>query len=179
MIVQYIAALDAICARTPKKDRGADQAMLVLISRMLMTLPGKRHEIDAEAKAEAYAAAVEDVPIWAVEQAIRGWYRGAYGPSHDYEWAPAPATLRALALSEAWKIGGQAKRLQLVLNATGRPEFSEGHRAGMIERVTKLFSRLPERLPRMPVRTDYASRALADLGSRRQSPPQDEPPEAA
>jgi len=170
LISRHIGALDAICDRTPKGDRASDKAMLVLISKMLLTLPGKRQEVDVEAKGEAYAAALEDVPVWAVDQAIRGWYRGSYGPQHDYEWAPAPATLRAFAMQESWKVAGQREKLQSILIAEPRKEYSKEHCARMAERVTVILRAAGRSMTKPEMLTadkDYATRAIADLRGRK------------
>ncbi len=57
LISRHIAALDEICARTAKNDRASDKAMLVMISKMLVTLAGKRGEVDLDAKGRAYLIA--------------------------------------------------------------------------------------------------------------------------
>lgn len=167
LIVRHIASLDRLCAQTPDRDRASDQAMLVLISKMLMTLPSKQNEVAAEAKADAYAAALDDVPVWAIDAAIRGWYRGSYGPGHDYEWAPAPATLRKLSMAEAWRVSGDAAKLRNILLAEPRREFTEEHRAAMVDRVTRLVGSMRHGTSKPVPDLNYSARSLADLEARR------------
>jgi hypothetical protein len=47
-----------------------------------------------KARGEAYLDALDDVPPWAMAEAIRKWHRGECGPDHNYRFAPAPAELR-------------------------------------------------------------------------------------
>jgi hypothetical protein len=125
-------------AQTPEADKTADQMMLVAISKMFKALAGsKKQEGEAEVKAEAYAIALEDVPSWAIVAAVRGWYRGAYGPDHDYAWPPAPAVLRAAAISEAKKLRGRVVELRNLLDVPVRPEYSDVYRAEMLERLSQ------------------------------------------
>ncbi len=94
--------------------------------------------------------------MWSVDQAIRGWYRGAYGSEYDYEWAPAPATLRSLASQEAWKVKGQREALQSILSAEPRKEYSAEHCATMVDKVTKLLRKVGYIKPEIwAARKDY------------------------
>lgn len=66
--------------------------------------------------------ALEDVPYWAVEGAIRLWYRGAAGNDergnpYDCSWAPAPADLRRIALQIGSDLHSRIKYLEYVLSA--------------------------------------------------------------
>ena len=75
----------------PEADDAYAQKTLVAVSKMLMTLAGRdAGGMAGEARGEAYMAALEDIPYWAVEEAIRHWYRGECG-AHDYRWPPDPA----------------------------------------------------------------------------------------
>jgi hypothetical protein len=136
----YIEKLEGILAQTPETDKTADQVMLVTVTKMLKALAGsKRQEGEAEVKAEAYAVALEDVPAWAICAAARGWYRGAYGPDHDYAWPPAPAVLRELAISEAKRLKGRAIELRNLLAAPVRPEYSNAYRFEMLARLEQVL----------------------------------------
>lgn len=140
LILSYVLSLDALCERTPQTDKAADQAMLVILSKMLNVLAGsKKQESENEHKAEAYAMAIEDISAWAIESAVRGWYRGAYGPKHDYAWPPAPAVLRGLALFEAGKIQGRAIELRKLLEAEIRPDYTDEYRGTMLGRLVDVM----------------------------------------
>ena len=84
----------------------------------MMVLPSSQAgEESSDARAEAYMAALEDVPSWAVDAAIRGWYRSEYGAGYNYRWAPGPAELRTVAYLEAWKVKERIRDLERVLEA--------------------------------------------------------------
>jgi hypothetical protein len=139
-ISNYIEKLEAIYAQTPETDTTADQIMLVTITKMLKSLAGsKKQEAESEVKAEAFSVALEDVPAWAIVAAVRGWYRGAYGPDYDYAWPPAPAVLRAAAVSEAQKLRGRMVELRNLLEAPVRPEYSTEYCVETLERLRRLM----------------------------------------
>lgn len=116
-------SLNLSLQQTPEAEEGWAIKVAETASKLLMTLGGdKRSEIAAEAKGEAYAIVLEDVPWWAVEAAARAWYRGACGNDekgqpYDYKWPPDPATLRKLAMEHVWKIKGRILELQDMLDA--------------------------------------------------------------
>ena len=72
--------------------------MLIELTKMMLMMPAPtQNEASAEARGEAFLAALEDMPVWAVRSAIRRWYRGDAGTDEpgepfDYHWCPAPAT---------------------------------------------------------------------------------------
>lgn len=83
-----------------------EKAKLVLITKMLLAMAGgPTTEAAAEARGEAYLCALEGLPAWAVDEAIRRWHRADIGQldgisptSIDYRWASPPGILRAIAL---------------------------------------------------------------------------------
>ncbi len=92
--------------------------MLELLTRLLLAKPARRATEDAaEATGDAYMDALDDVPTWAVAEAIRHWHRGECGEDHDYTWAPGTATLRRLALSQAFRIRTRIAELTPMLSA--------------------------------------------------------------
>jgi hypothetical protein len=145
MLRQHVAALNKSCSMTPEADAGAEAATLVIVTKMLLALAGQRtSETGAEAKGEAYMAALDDIPAWAVDEAVRGWYRGSSRQldprqPHDFRYAPAPAVLRRLAKIEAFKVKGRAIALQALIDAEPKIEYSEEHCATMRERIAGLF----------------------------------------
>lgn len=115
--------------------------VLGLVARLLQALPLKNQsELAGEAKAEAYMIAVEDMPDWAVRQAVREWYRGAYGDEHNYTFAPAPAVLRKLSMIERFKVAGRAKALGELLEAIPTIEYSDEHKADMMRRIADVVA---------------------------------------
>ena len=118
VMTAHVAALAPLLTETPKKGDDWAKATIVLVTKMLMVLPAAQSSSEAmEARAEAYMAALEDIPAWAVEAAVRGWYRSEYGPDYKYRWAPVPAELRAVSFLETWKVKERIRDLSRVLEA--------------------------------------------------------------
>ena len=94
---RHIRELEALCGPTPIDSSEAEGAMLIELAKMMLVLPtASQNEASAEARAEAYLVALDDVPVWAVRSAIRLWHRGecgkdARGEPFDYHWPPAAA----------------------------------------------------------------------------------------
>jgi len=132
-------------ARTPADDPHAEGVMLIDLTNMMLVLPAARqNEVSAEARGEAYLAALDDLPPWALRAAIRRWYRGDAGTDergdpYDYHWAPAPAELRRIALLELWRVKSRAADLRRLLSAEPLLEYSEEHCHTMRMRLAALM----------------------------------------
>ncbi len=143
-IERHLAELRPLLDQTPIASADLEAATLVLVTKMMMALPSQRStEAGAEAAGEAFMAALDDVPSWAVGAAIRRWYRGesqktARDP-HDFRWRPAPATLRKLAQIEAHRVRGRILDLERLLNAEQRLEYTDEQRAANLERLSILL----------------------------------------
>lgn len=132
LIEQHIRAMDSVIAMTPQADVGYGEATMVAVSKMMLVLPSRESgDLGGEAKGEAFMDALEDVPFWAVQEAMRKWHRSEYGPKHDYRWQPAPATLRELAMIETYRVMATRRRLGELCAAEVLIEFSDEHRATM------------------------------------------------
>ena len=71
------------------------KSRLALVASMLMAYPmAGASEEAGKARAQAYLIALDDVPPWAVAEAIKLWHRGQFQGEHNYRFAPAPAELR-------------------------------------------------------------------------------------
>jgi hypothetical protein len=128
-IEQHVGALKPLLEQTPAKHADYEAQTLVHVTKMMMALPGARtSEEGAEATGDAYMAGLDDVPSWAVEAAIRAWYRGEsikVGQDlHDFRWRPAPAVLRVLAKVETWKVAGRIDELLRLTKVEALIEFS-------------------------------------------------------
>jgi hypothetical protein len=78
----------------------AEQAKLILVTKMLMAKASPNVTPEgAAARGESFLIALSDVPAWAVEAAIRAWYRGevATVEKQDFKWAPDSSILRRAA----------------------------------------------------------------------------------
>jgi len=120
-----------------------DQAISVIIAKLLIKPRGsKLDETSSDALAEDYLDAVEDLPAWSVRNALRKWNRGESakfdGKRHEFDWRPAPATLRRLAQMELAPIKAEMVQLEKLLIAVPRLEFSDEHRAKMLALLTEL-----------------------------------------
>lgn len=132
LIEQHVAELASVLAMTPAEDEAHGEATMVAVTKMMLVLPSRESgDLANEAKGESYMAALEDVPSWAVQEAMRKWHRGEHGPRFDYKWQPAPATLRELAMVEMYRVMGVRRRLNDLLLAEPLVEFSEEHRNKM------------------------------------------------
>lgn len=125
-IMSHTSSLHSYLRQTPEADQKSEAKTLVAITKLLLALPGQKNtETGAEAKGEAYMAALDDVPWWATEAAIRKWYRGECGSSenseaYNYNWAPAPATLRRIACQQTVDYH---RRIGLANHLLGAVEF--------------------------------------------------------
>jgi hypothetical protein len=144
-VERHIRVLDAACGPTPADDPETEGAMLIDLTKLMLVLPApKQNEASAEARGEAYLAALDDVPLWALRSAIRRWYRGDAGTNErgepfDYHWCPAPAELRKIAISELWRVNGRAAELRKVLRAEPLIEYSDEHCRLMRQRLSTLM----------------------------------------
>lgn len=138
LVEQHVSALTSILSMTPYEDIQNGQLTLSTVTKMTMVLPGREAgDLAGEAKGEAYMAALEDVPSWAVQEAMRKWYRAECGPKHDYKWQPGPATLRELAMIETYRVMGVRRKLNDVLAAEPLIEFTAEQEAAMRGKVNE------------------------------------------
>lgn len=120
------------------------QAHSAMIAHLLMK--GGGHKLDkaaADAFTEDYLDAVEDLPAWAVREALRKWNRAESvkldGKPHDFNWRPMPPTLRRLAQHEMVPLKARKMELEKLLEAVALIEFSNEHRQMMIKKITALL----------------------------------------
>jgi hypothetical protein len=130
-IRRHIDSLTSSLSQTPESSEEAEEGMMVVVAKLLLVLPGHRASVEAaEAKGEAYLAALDDVPVWAVQAAIRNLHRRGYGESYDYRWAPVPAELRRIALIEAHRLRHRIATLERVLSAQERIDYTTDFERG-------------------------------------------------
>jgi hypothetical protein len=139
LIEHHVSALERTLAMTPTENPKCAEVTMIAVSKMGMVLAGRESgEYAAEARGEAYMDALDDVPSWAVQEAIRKWHRAEYGPKHDYKWQPVPATLRELAQIEVYRVRSTLRRLGELMSAVPLVEFTDEHRADMRARLSAL-----------------------------------------
>jgi len=94
------------------------KSRLALVANVLMAYPvSGGSEESGRARAQAYLAAIDDIPPWAISETIRKWHRGECGPDHNYRFAPAPAELRAAAMKLLQPAKQTIAHLEGLLNA--------------------------------------------------------------
>lgn len=129
LVEQHLNSLAPVFDLTPENDPRFAEETMVAVSKMMVTLGGREAgELAGEARGEAFMAALEDVPSWAVREASRKWYRGECGPGHDYKWMPAPSTLREISVNEVWRVKGAQRQLRDLKDAEPLAEFTKDHR---------------------------------------------------
>jgi hypothetical protein len=137
------------------KTLSNDQAHATMIAALCMKGGTKLDTASSDALTEDYLDAIEDLPAWAVREAIRKWNRAESpkldGKSHNYEFRPSPPTLRRLAQHELAPIRARILQLHKVLNAQPLIEYSEEHRRDMLERLQNLMREIaPKRVDSVP-----------------------------
>lgn len=106
---QLLLALDA--------GRFAGQRSAV-IAKVLLSYPSAQAgELSAAARGETYRDALDDIPVWAIAEAIKRWNRGQAG-EHNYSFAPAPAVLRKTADNILAPYRLALEKVEMVINAT-------------------------------------------------------------
>jgi hypothetical protein len=141
----HVRDLEQACGPTPSDSAEAAAAMLIELTKMFMVMPASaQNEVSAEARGEAFIAALDDMPVWAVRSAIRRWYRGdagadSRGQPFDCHWCPAPADLRRVAARELWHVKERIAVLRKLLAAEPLLEFTEEHCRAMRSRLSQLM----------------------------------------
>lgn len=146
-VEQHAMALDALCTQTPAEADEWENATLIIITKLMLALPSsQQNDVGAEASGEAFQAALDDVPHWALAAAARRWYRGEcglneHGHPYNYTWRPAPADLRRIALVEKWRLKQRAETLRKLLAAEPLIEFADSHCEQMRGRLAAVIPR--------------------------------------
>jgi len=108
---------------TPAISVAAETKVATAISKLLTVLAGERKsDLVEEARSDVYLDVLDDIAWWAVDSAVRAWFRhdcgtDERGRSYDYKWPPDPGTLRKIALKFIHPISARIKTIQRVLEA--------------------------------------------------------------
>jgi DNA-binding FrmR family transcriptional regulator len=101
----------------------AEAKVATAISKLLTVLAGERKsDLVEEARSDVYLDVLDDIPWWAVDSAVRSWFRhdcgtDGRGRPYDYKWPPDPGTLRKIALKFTYPISARIKTMQRMLDA--------------------------------------------------------------
>lgn len=140
LVTTHCVSLETALTLTPISSADFEVETNVAVTKMMLTLPApKANEGATIAIGDAYEAALDDVPSWAVALALRGWYRGDHPGKHDFNWRPSPAALRALSVRIAHDVVGRdLATLKRLLAVTARREYSDEHKAEMLAKFEGL-----------------------------------------
>jgi hypothetical protein len=116
-------SLRLLLAQTPETNQEYETRVATAVSKVLVVLAGERKsDLAEEARSEVYLDVLEDVPCWAVEAAVRLWFKhdcgtDERGRAFDYRWAPDPGTLRNIAQKQTFVLSARIGQLQRALQA--------------------------------------------------------------
>lgn len=101
---------------------------------------GRTDSTQAGAKTDAYLDALEDLPAWAVREALRRWRRAEVEgvDARDFDFAPKPPRLRKIALGIVNMARGQALRLQRILDAEPIERLTEAEEAHIAKALAEI-----------------------------------------
>lgn len=115
-IAAKVAELEAISLSDTSSEN--QKSRLGLVANMLMAYPMSGGSEEAgRARAGAYLSAIDDIPPWAIAEAVRRWHRGEGPVSSNFRFAPAPAELRFAAMQVLQPAKQTIAHLTSILNA--------------------------------------------------------------
>ena len=123
MMMDHRDSLRSSLLDTPACSVVAETKVATAVSKLLTVLAGERKsDLVEEARSDVYLDVLDDVAWWAVDSAVRAWFKHDCGTDergrpHDYKWAPDPGTLRKIALTFTYPIGARIGTIQRVLEA--------------------------------------------------------------
>lgn len=117
-----------------KRPRDETKAVMVLLS----SFPRQAgNEGATDILYEAYGMACEEVPTWAIEEAVRRWITGKCGAQH---WAPSPPELRVAADHVVKLAKGKIISLRRLAAATTPRETTPAEKLRVTEALQGVFS---------------------------------------
>lgn len=117
---------------------GPEARTLALIGEIVSEQATSRLDTDtADIRIVSFMDAVEDLPFWALREALRRWRRGDVSDKSQLPFGIKPHKLREMALLIRASAEGQAIRLQRVLDAEPEDGLSEAERAIVQERIAR------------------------------------------
>ena len=123
MMIDHRDSLRCSLLDTPADNAASETKVATAVSKLLTVLAGERKsDLVEEARSDVYLDVLDDVAWWAVDSAVRAWFKHDCGTDergrpHDYKWAPDPGTLRKIALTFTYPIGARIGAIQRVLEA--------------------------------------------------------------
>jgi len=157
---QYVGLDQPIVIRETAMSN--DAAIGVMVAGLLIKGGGQKlDKASADSLTEDYLDALEDLPAWAVREALRKWNRAESPPldgkRHDFNWKPTPPTLRRLAQHELVGVKARILNLRKLCDAVPLIEFSDEHREMMLKRLQAVIHDAAK--PTSPTVTEHAEAA--------------------
>jgi hypothetical protein len=139
-VEQHIRSIDKILGMTPENDARHGELTLTTVTKMTLVLPSRESgDLAGEAKGEAYMAALEDIPSWAVQEAMRRWHRSECGEKYDYRWQPVPSVMREISMTEVYRVRAVRRQLNNLLLAEPKREFTAEEEEEMRIKMAKFL----------------------------------------
>lgn len=132
-VERYVAELQSLCDQTPANADHWKRNTLKAVTELMLVLPSpQQNDVGSEVTGEAFLVALDDVPYWAADAAIRRLHRhecglNERGQPYDYHWRPAPAELRRIALDAMRPFNLHVATMRKLLAAEPLNEFSAEH----------------------------------------------------
>ncbi len=123
MMIDHRDSLRLSLLGTPLDSAVAETKVATAVSKLLTVLAGERKsDLVEEARSEVYLDVLEDVPWWAVDSAVKAWFKhdcgtDERGKPYNYVFAPDPGSLRKIALTFTYPIGARIGAIQRLLDA--------------------------------------------------------------
>jgi hypothetical protein len=121
--ISLLAELRAVIDGTNLEAKACSKARYSLLTKMLMSYPmaASASVEQSSARQDMYLEALDDMPPWAISNALKRWNKGECTDidmgNLNYNFAPAPAILRALCKAELRPLELQAAKLKRLLSA--------------------------------------------------------------
>lgn len=130
-----------------KRPRDETKAVMVLLS----SFPRQAgNEGMTDILYEAYSVACEEVPSWAVEEAVHRWVSGKCGAQH---WAPSPPELRVAAETVIKIAKGKAAALRRLAAVRIEHQPTQQDKDRVIAQMNKLLTHVDVGDKRKPFTT--------------------------
>jgi hypothetical protein len=136
MLTHHRDSLRSSLQDTPAASPEAEIKVATAVSKLLTVLAGERKsDLVEEARSDVYLDVHDDIAWWAVDSAVRAWFRhdcgtDERGKAHNYVFAPDPGTLRKIALKFTYPIRARIETIQRVLEAREHVDYTNQLAAG-------------------------------------------------
>lgn len=115
--------------------------IIEVVTALLMSSPQQAmNDQTASAKLRVYAAALDDLPAWALRSAAQKWMRGEC--EGNVAFAPSPGQLRRIAEAEIARHRAVIERLRRVLNARPLAAYEHENSPEVRQRIATKFGDL-------------------------------------